>query len=749
MLNEPKVQPSNSKERYKVNFEGLNSAPSKSVGPEVNKISLIKELKHGNPSSFIISGYRGAGKTSYINYVEDLIDIENKNKKKSEEHILFIKCNFSKEESKTNILRKLIRNLWVKTQEEKDIRKKIKNPIKKEFDLLYKRTFYNVDEINRSSTETIRSSELKLNSLVIFAFILIAVIPLIYNINSEEIIKMVKDAFSTKGWLIGFSSIFSIGGFLLYVWLRKVIIKKTREVECKTLYDDEIAELKLFEVINKLEKVKIKTIFVIDELDKVDNDEDLERLISELKPLILSGTATFILVTGQKLYYQLEKSKYLDDAILPNLFINPYHIPLLDIESFRKLYEEIVLYDNAKDKEAYDEYFSTIILRSNRSPRKFLNLIRNDLIWEGNEAYIEIENTNNNTKMLKSLTILVQEENLDRYEKAQQDFLITQLHISLNKVLNLGLGYFDSSDIFSIDGGVNEKYPEGYWERAEKLVGLLLQKLVKDNLLELNTDTEKYTLTDHDNQSTTKDIDTLIGQFIRDYNSFEVFMDGIFKEVVGVENTEKRIPLFWKIKELSKRKVITNYEKIKNVQEIRNKVVHNSLNINDQINEIREAQHNVNMLRPEILEHFTYSVINNVFAPKGFHVEIPNSVRDLGYDISAYDQKVRFIFEVRVMSKLSSSIERNLMQFNSNIERINAEDEKDIFGILVIYCSDIQMQFDLDSLLQQRFDSDNLITIYPNVNRTEDTQFLSDYMEEVLNKTIDGLKESDQEVVKV
>lgn len=51
------------------------------------------------------------------------------------------------------------------------------------------------------------------------------------------------------------------------------------------------------------------------------------KIISDLKPLLLSDLASFIVISGQKLYYKFIMSSVLDDSIMTSIFskIYTYH----------------------------------------------------------------------------------------------------------------------------------------------------------------------------------------------------------------------------------------------------------------------------------------------------------------------------------------------------------------------------------------------------------------------------------------
>ncbi|MDH8678876.1 ATP-binding protein [Fusibacter bizertensis] len=100
---------------------------------------LKSQLANGNNSSILVSGYRGAGKTTLV---KNLINEFN------DERSVFIELNFTKRDSLSIIQRKLIRELYLSLEANKKFKlikdKKLINQIK----LLYDHTFFEISNIS-------------------------------------------------------------------------------------------------------------------------------------------------------------------------------------------------------------------------------------------------------------------------------------------------------------------------------------------------------------------------------------------------------------------------------------------------------------------------------------------------------------------------------------------------------------------------------------------------------------------------
>ena len=112
----------------KVNYKMLTDSPYEDGNKENRKIfsfencqddidNIVNDLIYGCPSCYLISGYRGAGKSSFIKRVESVLEEERKKINPENESVfkysLFIHTNFSKYEEQSFLLRKLIRGLYL------------------------------------------------------------------------------------------------------------------------------------------------------------------------------------------------------------------------------------------------------------------------------------------------------------------------------------------------------------------------------------------------------------------------------------------------------------------------------------------------------------------------------------------------------------------------------------------------------------------------------------------------------------
>lgn len=382
---------------------------------------LVYEILYGWPTCYLVSGYRGAGKTSFLKKVEEKCKQENARKENAKK-LLFVYSNFSRFENRTNFLRKIIRDLKETLADES---KGAEESVVAELDELYKKTFYAVKQEHVKESQEEDSTEFTLNTKEFIQKIIKALSPIVLPLVAEPLYYLIPAASAAKTyeWII--KTIVFLASILLAFYntlqvTTKYTVKTTESHKNseESLTDDDIINYYLERLIDKFSDAQYRLIFVLDELDKVD-DTELESLLKEMKPWLVRGMADFIIVAGQRLtmkYYQLRDG---DDELLASLFSKVVHINLLPQYNFEIIFNDFLFKGFAKNNvdefelksfaemegleaEQVAQLRDHYIYRSKRLPRTFMNLIRQDLKWKQNQAYLEVPNTKYDCEKKKS-----------------------------------------------------------------------------------------------------------------------------------------------------------------------------------------------------------------------------------------------------------------------------------------------------------------------------------------------------------
>jgi hypothetical protein len=420
--------------------------------------NLTNELLYGKETCFLISGYRGAGKSSFIQKVQ--LDIKSKITAGSiTQNFLFVNSNLSSYSTKAFLFRKLIRDLYHSLESSENVA--VKNlittsdeitsnsfKIHKTLGELYRQTIYHISQINKNTNSHISktSKGLDYKKLITSILKVISMIIIVGLLSLNNYFNVVPIDQTIQVILFILSIILTLSGAF---GLTSLIIDENSEInELKEekLYDEEIVDYRFDQILQEIKSRKIKIIFVFDEIDKLD-EKQCDKMLEDLKPYLLSGNASFLLIAGQELTYRYYFSKAEDDAILSSLFSRTFHVSLLTQESFKAILKAIMVKQDDKNQiDNFNNYLNLLIFRSKRIPRNFINQIRQHISWdENNIAYLEIGDDMNQlqkyTEAIDSINSIIENdiENINDMEDAMKDYLIMQLFLGSSKILSLSL----------------------------------------------------------------------------------------------------------------------------------------------------------------------------------------------------------------------------------------------------------------------------------------------------------------------
>ncbi|SFC42137.1 P-loop NTPase fold protein [Bacillus sp. UNCCL81] len=601
---------------------------------------VVLEIVNGNSASFLISGYRGAGKTSFINKIKE-------KSLEKESDMLFISLNFGKYEEFSMILRKIIREVYLAIDDKilisnngkKNLPKKYKEKLEednssliRELELIYERTFYQITENRKDSLQIDKNISYKITHNIKKTVISVGL--LIFagigkGVNIFEKMLGLNNTYLDWAVLLGTSLWAGFETFKLTLEYSK---KRTEldELSRSSLYDNEIAEFQLRKILKRLKKSGLKLVFIIDELDKIDEEEKLNSLISELKPLMLSGIASFILISGQKLYYKYQASHTVDDAVISSIFSKTIHIPLLSVEKFETLFKTLLVEESDYANTLLQDYVNSNILQSNRLARRFINLIRQNLSWEEKTSFIDIDEKRANG--FKTDTLLlgvikeIEEENIkgEKFANGIKDFLITQLHIWIQKIKLNRYVSFTINDIYDLEQYSKELHSSWYLTILNNLSLKLLDNLVGKGLLEKESkEIEEETKFFYKWKD---DFEVIVDEGIKQDDVKWIFMDNfvkvekmtrkIYHELIqsGILHVNRRNVSFWIMISELKKNGILELRKIEElairVNSLKSKISHGEdLNESDMTFMLLNSNQALNKVGTTIIEQLFYYFI--------------------------------------------------------------------------------------------------------------------------------------------
>lgn len=420
---------------------------------EVN--NFVHELIYGNQTCYLVSGYRGVGKTSFINKVRELVEKESQvliykdnkrkvdldNKKPETYHPVFVYTSFAKYNSKTAFLRQMIRSLFLAFEEKKVNSKSLLDSltenVQDEFRKLNHRTFFDVRtqyEISKESvTELSTEFNAKVQDLVGGLLKVIVPAPVL------ALLQFIILNYQWPIWIVAICWLAALVSFVLgLLQVKKATSKRSserRSISADELYDDEIASYYFEKTLKSLKAEGYKIVFILDELDKV-NEQEISNLINEMKPHLLSGWADFIVVAGQQLTYRYVSAfSEDDDEVVGSLFSKVFHVPLKRTIELHNIVKEKIFDTTGfteSQLERLDGFIASQIFHSSRIPRILINQVRQMVAWNNDRPFIAISDSDQEEaclKVVEEIDGIIKDTIEPRgYKEVVRDYLIVQLY---------------------------------------------------------------------------------------------------------------------------------------------------------------------------------------------------------------------------------------------------------------------------------------------------------------------------------
>ena len=306
---------------------------------------------------------------------------------------LFIYQNVDKYENYSLLLRKIIRGIFLKISTDKRFEsfRKENVDLYEKMGELHLHTFYEVNKSTRMLSSLDKKAYVKtrismdklIKKNLPFIFVLLSAINLNYEfIHNYRFVLFIFSIiwFAIKNIEVGFET-----------------SKKTSEMfkdQRKLLYDDEIAEYHLEDILKQLQIVGIKVFFIFDEIDKVSDTEQLRKILSDIKHMLLLDNSTSIVIAGQDLFYEYMLSDTQDNGLVSNLFSLKLHVSLVERKTAEELIRSYLKDSYVENPRILKLYIDALTLKSRRIIRNLKNCVSNEICWENGTPYVEINEKN-------------------------------------------------------------------------------------------------------------------------------------------------------------------------------------------------------------------------------------------------------------------------------------------------------------------------------------------------------------------
>lgn len=434
---------------YIIDSEKINNFYLDRESNETILDKILSEINTVDNCNILVTGYRGAGKTTLVNSLIQKYQDKDKEKKKN---LIFVNCRVDKYDSYTNLLRQIFRNIyWVLNKpENRELKKQLSGEELDEtsiYDLieeLYRKTFYNIDNISDHQIylESSYKAESKLSAS-----------NLITLIQTSSFAMTIGTMVNKHIW----ASIFFLLIQFILIPIRLHISKKLTNSslisqKVTELYDDDIAETKLLQLVELLNNRNFRLVLVFDEVDKIMEVDALYKFYSDIKFLLLSKYVSNIVLAGQKTYEQLERTSYENDSLLNSLFTSNHHVSIASKEEFHSLVEQLVDEPDIAKNEDFNHFIDYLILESNMILRNFINLFLSKISRKEEKLVLIINDSEKYKKSTEVVDIIF--ENIDTYNNIDiilKDKLVYHQVLWINKIKKLGAVSILNDEFYTAD----------------------------------------------------------------------------------------------------------------------------------------------------------------------------------------------------------------------------------------------------------------------------------------------------------
>jgi len=630
---------------------------------ENSLIEQIKfELKNGPPSTVLVSGYRGAGKTSLFNKISE--DLKGE--------MVFVNLNLAKYDGYPNTLKKLIRQLHLQYKVVGSSHEEGAKSERENLRLLYDRTFNDIVDRKFQSSKSKVVHKFSANINLIKFFCLLGVILCSINFSIGP--------FNLRGLGVGILFVCALVAYfsdVKYDVENEKSDENEKDREIKSLYDDDIAEYRLIETLVAFRGKGVSFVISFDEIDKIEGSDNVDKVLHDLKSLLLSGHASFFVIAGQDTYYNYQSSIQQDDKVIGSLFSKHVHVSLLKITTLRRYCRSLMNEpEQALDSRIVD-FFDAMILESGRIPRKLVNIIRRHLTWDNTGAYIEIaDDGGSDFKRQANILIALADISDNQLPKITRnpvmlDFFISQLHLWVAKMIDVGKGAIEMDKIIDL-GTYRNIYPSGYAEVLPELSEMLIDTFFNQGLIEvLSTEDESQTSYFWQEQISQKHVDSgepfnaetisdssldnqegqplSMPDFVVDFTDLERFIYDLYHELHQEQDLRPR-DLMYYISALANKKALSerwrDSERIKDLSAVRDKMVHHRRLDTRDMETIKGASFTMARLKGEAISDYCFYVASQSLEKNDYSIQRKNRI---GFDFIANKGDHSLLFDVKIL----------------------------------------------------------------------------------------------------
>ncbi|HNQ94285.1 MAG TPA: ATP-binding protein [Anaerolineales bacterium] len=426
------------------------------VGRETELSVFTNELLRREQGAILITGYRGVGKTSFVyKALHQVLEKTDKDK------LLFVFINANHLETSSirgihpkPILVNLIRRLYAVTQD-----KKLNRQLKQDIETIYKKSvsseFRSSEVVEKSrkstkETEISRQSESSLQQIGVTQFVWFISLAL-------AAIFQFFPAFPNLPWLnkiLPLLLAFPIPVLFSWFWRYTKSATSSESVSgsAQQLYTMDNSVNNLEFDLEKLHRdySDVKTVYVIDELDKLDADVVLE-IMRYFKNLFTLSSAMFVFIGGEELFNRYQStgndSREFNRSVEYTYFTSKYFLSRpTDAEVLKFLDEIIENHDELKNNIEFEYYKRSLIFESSCDYFDLIQVMKGKINkFDGLNPVLDINIEQDSllkAKLQKALSVVFNEKYVayNPIRWSENELVVRNLYAHIQKLLYNGAG---------------------------------------------------------------------------------------------------------------------------------------------------------------------------------------------------------------------------------------------------------------------------------------------------------------------
>ena len=444
------------------------------VGRRIHAKCLADRIMYSQGGAFLITGFRGVGKTTFVHYALRLITSQKESYAKvhGDFELLDVWINLSRPIQPSQLMHLIIRHLFLRLKEAK-LLEKLNAGLREELETAFLRTSF---EISSKA------------------------------LDSEESSRKAGFGYQPTKWL----------GLEFFGKLESSqTTKHSKENALQFLpYDDRAAEFDIAKFARQLglgfagpssrwarmlrfilgrppqaqNRRKIKVVFVFDELDKLakfskDGSDGLDSLLESLKSVFTSSEFSFVFIAGKEVHQRWVEDVAQGDSIYESIFAYDFYVPCLWKEQ-EEFVQNCIAEATDQPAEVHGPAWQLtrfLQYRGRGVLRRMLRELNNYVVWDEGRPRISVPPENRSfiavySKLQEVLTERVElfGSSTEKIDQARWDRWRLGLYYTLDWILATRGETFAVSDVEAAAtslklGGSTERY-------AERLVQMLSER---------------------------------------------------------------------------------------------------------------------------------------------------------------------------------------------------------------------------------------------------------------------------------